>query len=114
MGQVLLEHLHGAVTRVGVTDTAFPHRAQGYNMLVLSEWMDPSHNGACTAWAQESYAALQPFMGNGRYVNYFDDDECGDAVAAAYWPNYRRRQEIKAEYDPENLFPVNQNPRPVF
>ena len=41
MGQLLLEHFHGAVTRVGVTDTAFPHRAQGYNMLVLSEWMDP-------------------------------------------------------------------------
>ncbi len=37
MGQLLLEHFHGAVTRVGVTDTAFPHRAVGYNLLVLSE-----------------------------------------------------------------------------
>src|SRR3546814_15730024 len=48
MGQLLLEHLHGAVTRVGVTDTAFPHPAQGYNMLVLSECMDPRHKGAQT------------------------------------------------------------------
>jgi FAD/FMN-containing dehydrogenase len=113
MGQMLLEHFHGAVARVGVTDTAFPHRAEGYNMLVLSEWMDPNHNSACTAWARESYAALQPFMGTGRYMNYFDDDERGDAVAAAYGPNYRRLQEIKAKYDPENFFHMNQNIQPA-
>jgi FAD/FMN-containing dehydrogenase len=113
MGQVLLEHFHGAVTRIGATDTAFPHRADGYNMLVLSEWMDPNQSEACTAWARESYAVLQPFMGAGRYVNYFDDDELGDAVAAAYGPNYRRLQEIKAKYDPDNFFHMNQNIRPV-
>lgn len=113
MGQMLLEHFHGAVARVGVTDTAFPHRAEGYNMLVLSEWMDPNQNNACTAWARESYAALQPFMGTGRYMNYFDDDERADAVAAAYGPNYRRLQEIKAKYDPENFFHMNQNIQPA-
>jgi FAD/FMN-containing dehydrogenase len=113
MGQLLLEHLHGAVTRIGATDTAFPHRAEGYNMLVLSEWMDPNQTEACTAWARESYRALQPFMGTGRYVNYFDDDELGNAVAAAYGPNYRRLQEIKAKYDPDNFFHMNQNIRPA-
>jgi FAD/FMN-containing dehydrogenase len=114
MGQLLIEHFHGAVTRVGVTDTAFPHRVEGYDMLVLSEWMDPNHNEACTAWARESYAALQPFVGTGRYVNYLDDDDRGDAVAAAYGPNYRRLQEIKAKYDPENFFHMNQNIRRAF
>ncbi len=112
MGQLLLEHFHGAVTRVGVTDTAFPHRAAGINLLVLSEWMDPKDNAACTAWARESYTAMQPFMGSGRYVNYLGDDERGDAVAAAYGPNHRRLQQIKAQYDPENFFHTNQNIRP--
>ena len=32
MTVVLLEHFHGAVTRVGVTDTAVPHRAEGWNL----------------------------------------------------------------------------------
>ncbi len=113
MGQLLLEHFHGAVTRVGVADTAFPHRAEGYDLLVLSEWMDPQRNDACIAWAQESYAALLPFAGTGRYVNYLDADERGDAIAAAYGPNYRRLQEIKAKYDPENFFHMNQNIQPV-
>ncbi len=113
MGQLLLEHFHGAVTRVGVTDTAFPHRAQGYNLIVLSEWMDPKDTNACTAWARDSYTAMQPFMGSGRYVNYLGDDERGDAVAAAYGPNHRRLQQLKARYDPENFFHVNQNIRPL-
>jgi len=112
MGQLLLEHFHGAVTRVGVTDTAFPHRAPGYNLIVLSEWMDPKDNNACTAWARDSYTAMQPFMGSGRYVNYLGDDEPGDPVAAAYGPNHRRLQQLKAKYDPQNFFHVNQNIRP--
>lgn len=111
MGQLLLEHFHGAVTRIGVADTAFPHREGGYNLLVLSEWMDPKDNNACTAWARDSYDAIRPFMGANRYVNYLGDDEDGDAIAAAYGPNYRRLQKIKAEYDPENLFHMNQNIR---
>jgi FAD/FMN-containing dehydrogenase len=112
MGQLLLEHFHGAVTRVGVTDTAFPHRAPGYNLLVLSEWMDPKDNNACTAWARDSYKAMQPFMGSGRYVNYLGDDEPGDPVAAAYGPNHRRLQQLKAKYDPQNFFHMNLNIRP--
>jgi FAD/FMN-containing dehydrogenase len=112
MGQMLLEHFHGAVTRVGVTDTAFPHRAPGYNLIVLSEWMDAKDNNACTAWARDSYTAMQPFMGSGRYVNYLGDDEAGDVVAAAYGPNHRRLQQVKAKYDPENFFHMNQNIRP--
>src|SRR5438128_5551392 len=112
MGQLLLEHFHGAVTRVGVTDTAFPHRAQGNNLVVLSEWMDSKDNNACTAWARDSYTAMQPFMSSGRYVNYLGDDERGDAVATAYGPNYRRLQQVKAKYDPENFFHMNQNISP--
>jgi FAD/FMN-containing dehydrogenase len=112
MGQLLLEHFHGAVTRVGVTDTAFPHRAPGYNLLVLSEWLEAKDNDACIAWARKSYDAMRPFMGAGRYVNYLADDEHGDAVAAAYGANHRRLQQLKAKYDPENFFHTNQNIRP--
>ena len=112
MGQLLLEHFHGAVTRVGVAHTAFPHRAPGYNQLVLSEWMNPNDNNACIAWARDSYTAMQPFMGSGRYVNYLGDDEPGDPVAAAYGPNHRRLQQVKAKYDPQNFFHVNQNIHP--
>jgi FAD/FMN-containing dehydrogenase len=112
MGALLLEHFHGAATRVRVGDTAFPHRADGHNLLVLAQWMDPAATERCIAWARQTYADMEPFMAAGRYVNYLADDETGDPTAAAYGPNYRRLQEIKAKYDPGNFFHVNQNIRP--
>ena len=113
MGQLLLEDFHGAATRVGPTDTAFPHRTAGYNFLVLSQTMDPTASDRCTAWARQTYTAMEPFMASGRYVNYLDADETSEALPAAYGPNYRRLQEIKTKYDPDNLFHMNQNIRPL-
>ena len=108
MGQMLIEHFHGAVTRVGPGDTAFPHRQTGYNFLVLTEWMDKAATDKCIAWGRESYAAMTPFMGEGRYVNYMGD-EATDQIAAAYGANYPRLRKLKAKYDPGNIFHLNQN-----
>jgi FAD/FMN-containing dehydrogenase len=113
MSKIIIEHLHGAATRVGVSDTAFPVRSIGYNFLVLAQWMNQADNENCIDWARKSYATMQPFLGLGRYANYLDDDESGDSSAAAYGPNYRRLQELKAKYDPGNFFHVNQNIRPM-
>ncbi len=113
MGQLFLEHFHGAATRVGVGDTAFPHRQDGYNFLVLCQWMEPANTDRCIAWARETYAQMEPFFAGGRYVNYLGDDEPGDPTAAAYGPNYRRLQDVKTKYDPSNFFHLNQNIRPV-
>jgi FAD/FMN-containing dehydrogenase len=113
MSQVILEHFHGVAARVGIRGTAFPLRSAGYNYLVLSQWMNRADNEQCINWVRESYAAMQPFVGLGRYSNYLDDDEAGDPSAAAYGPNLKRLQELKAKYDPENFFHINQNIRPL-
>ena len=113
MSGLLLEHIHGAATRVGVGETAFPHRREGYNFLVVSEWLDPAENGRNIAWARESYDVMRPCFTPGRYVNYLGDDDGEDAVAAAYGPNYQRLRTLKAKYDPTNLFHLNQNIRPA-
>ena len=113
MGQLLLEHFHGAATRIGVSDTAFPHRANGYNFLVLSQCMEPERSDRCTAWVRQTHTEMGPFFTAGRYVNYLGDDETGDPVADAYGSNYRRLQEVKTKYDPKNFFHMNQNIRPL-
>lgn len=113
MAQLLLEHVHGAATRVGVKETAFPHRAEGYNFLVLSQWIDPAMTDRCIAWARETYQQMEPFAAAGRYVNYLGDDEPDDAVSAAYGPNYQRLRQLKTKYDPKNFFRMNQNIRPL-
>ena len=112
LGSLLLEHFHGAVTRVPVADTAFPHRATGYNFLLIAQWLDPAESDACIAWARKTYSAMQPFFASGRYVNYLGDDEGGDSVAAAYGPSYERLRRIKKRYDPGNVFRLNLNIAP--
>ncbi len=109
MSGLVLEHFHGAATRVGVGETAFPHRRDGYNLLVVSEWLDPAESARNVAWARETYDAMRPFFGAGRYANYMADDEGADAAGAAYGPNQDRLRALKAKYDPTNLFHLNQN-----
>jgi FAD/FMN-containing dehydrogenase len=113
MGQLLLEHFHGAVTRVGVSETAFPHRAGGYNLVVLSQWLQPGETERCTSWARKTYGQMEPFVGPGRYVNYLGDDEPGDPAIAAFGSNYKRLQEIKTKYDSTNFVHMNQNIKPL-
>ena len=113
MSGIVVERWHGAATRVGVGDTAFPHRSVGYNMLLVSEWTNPADTDRNIAWTRESYAAMKPFIVSGRYVNYLDDDEVGDPAAEAYGPNYARLRQLKTKFDPTNFFHMNQNIRPA-
>jgi FAD/FMN-containing dehydrogenase len=113
MSGLVLEHVHGATTRVGQSETAFPHRREGYNLLIVSEWLDSAHTAPNVAWARETYDAMQPHFARGRYVNYLGEDEGEDPVQAAYGPNYQRLRALKAKYDPANLFHLNQNIRPA-
>jgi FAD/FMN-containing dehydrogenase len=112
MSAILFEHLHGAVTRIGATDTAVPHRDAGYNMLVAGVWTEPAETDTNVAWVRETYEAASPFFTTGRWLNYLGDDEPADAVRAAYGPNYDRLVELKRRYDPANVFHLNQNIAP--
>jgi berberine-like enzyme len=107
MSAVVVEYFHGAVCRADVSDTAVPHRDPGYNLGIFSEWMDPATTDENIAWAGETYAAISPYSARLRYVNYFDNDDVGDAVRAAYGPNYERLVDVKRRY--ENIFHLNHN-----
>jgi len=112
MSAILLEHFHGAVTRVGPTDTAVPHREEGFNLVLPSVWMDPADNDANIAWTKDTFLAMKEFFTGSRWLNYLADDQGDDAVRAAYGPNYERLVALKRRYDPENVFRHNHNISP--
>jgi hypothetical protein len=114
MAAIVIEHFHGAATRVPLNDTAFALREPGFNVLVLSQWKDTADDAKCIAWGKQTYAALQAHGGPSRYMNYLDADDTGDAnLKAAYGPNLGRLREIKKKYDPANLFHLNVNIPPA-
>ena len=109
LSAIFIEHFHGAVTRIPVTDAAVPHREQGWNCLIPSIWTDPAENDKNIAWGRDTYAALSEHFAGRRWLNYLGDDQGDDAIRAAYGPNYDRLLEVKRKYDPDNVFHHNHN-----
>jgi FAD/FMN-containing dehydrogenase len=108
--QIALEHFHGAATRVPVEATAYALRDSGFNMLVVSEWIDRAQDDVCIGWCRNVSTAMQPFVSAKRYMNYLgDDDAVASQLAAVYGPNLPRLRQIKKQYDPENVFHLNLN-----
>jgi FAD/FMN-containing dehydrogenase len=80
-------------------------------MNVHGRWDDATDDERGIRWARAFFQASAPFASGGVYVNFLTADE-GDRVRNAYGPNYDRLVRVKRQYDPGNLFSVNQNIRP--
>jgi FAD/FMN-containing dehydrogenase len=111
MTGMVIEHFHGAVTRVPATATAFPHREPGYNLVITGVWPDAHDDDGNIAWVRNTFGALAPHVADSVYVNYLGDDDTS-RVQAAYGPCWERLQQVKRSYDPGNVFHLNQNITP--
>ena len=109
--ECFLVHLHGAVARVPIAATAFPLRRTGITFDVSAGWKPPDGQRAAVDWIEALKAKL-PVDEDGNYVNVMQR-EGENSVRRAYGANYDRLQQIKAVYDPKNLFSLNQNIRPA-
>jgi FAD/FMN-containing dehydrogenase len=104
--------IDGAAARVASDATAWPSRDGGWVQVIVGVDADAANAGLITDWARSYSEAVQPYAAAGGYVNMIMD-EGADRVRAIYGPNYDRLAEVKAKYDPDNLFHVNQNIKPT-
>jgi FAD/FMN-containing dehydrogenase len=111
--EIFIAGLGGAINRVPVAATAYPHRDVEFVMNVHTRWSDPADDEACIGWARRMHATTAAFSTGGVYVNFMPADETARVRSGAYGPNYDRLAGIKARYDPENLFRMNQNVAPA-
>jgi hypothetical protein len=107
-----LQQMHGAASRVDPAATAFPHRDEHYDFLILSQWAGPTGSEENIRWTRELFEAMQPFFESGVYVNNLGE-EGEDRVREAYGAHYERLVALKDRYDPTNLFRLNQNVKPA-
>jgi hypothetical protein len=109
-----LMHLYpvdGQMNRVDPAATAFSYREVKWSMVINGLDPDPAQAEKITRWTKDYWNALHPYSAGGAYVNFVMDEGL-DRVRATYRGNYARLAALKAEYDPGNLFRVNQNIRP--
>jgi FAD/FMN-containing dehydrogenase len=112
LSHIIIEHFHGAATRVPVDATACSMRVTGFNVVIASQWTDAAETERGITWARETFASLNPYLAPTRYLNYLEEDAVDPAVVA-YGRNLPRLRAIKATYDPENFFRQNVNILPV-
>jgi FAD/FMN-containing dehydrogenase len=109
---VMISPLGGAVARVGESETAVGHRRAAFSVSVDAVWQRPADAGAHRDWVHGTWAGLRPCT-DGVYVNELGD-EGPDRVRSAYHPaSWTRLRAVKARYDPDNVFHLNQNIPPA-
>jgi FAD/FMN-containing dehydrogenase len=102
---VLFDSYGGAINKIASDATAFVHRANTkYAIQYVMQWDNPGASDANMAMMRTLYDSMRPFVSGGSYVNYCDLD-LGDGYASAYWgDNLQRLMQIKARFDPKNMF----------
>ncbi|HVM37464.1 MAG TPA: FAD-binding oxidoreductase [Sphingomicrobium sp.] len=109
----LLQQIGNAANRVAPDATAFAHRDARWDALVLSGWEDPAEDARQIAWSRQVYESWRPFCSDASYTNALSGEDRQEDVRASYGSAYPRLAQIKARYDPANIFRMNANVAPA-
>jgi FAD/FMN-containing dehydrogenase len=110
--EIFIGQLGGAMSRLAADATAYSERSAEYVMNVHGRWETAAEDKSCVAWSRRLFDEAALYATGGVYVNFLTEDE-SDRVTKAYGGNFRRLAQIKAKYDPNNLFRLNQNVKPA-
>jgi FAD/FMN-containing dehydrogenase len=111
---LIIWHQGGAMRRVGENDTAYGGRDAEFLVSGEVNWTDPAQNDEGVAYGRDFWAAMEKHSTGGLYLNFAGfGEEKEDLVRAGYAGNYERLAELKATYDPSNLFRMNLNITPA-
>ena len=109
---VHLYPINGAPQRVAKDATPWVYRDANFVQVIVAVDLSPEKISPAIRWSKDYWQALHPYSAGGGYVNMMMD-EGNDRVRASYGSNFTRLAQIKARYDPDNLFHINQNIKPA-
>jgi len=110
--QITLFHMGGALSEHDEDDGAVGNRDAAFACVIQAMWLpDSPAADANREWVRNAWNAIKPFSTGGNYVNFQTEDENDDRTAQSYRDNLARLSQVKAKYDPTNLFRVNRNIR---
>lgn len=105
-------NINGAASKPANNETAWNYRDANYAMVIVGITNDANEKEKVINWAKNYWSDLHPYSMGGAYVNFMME-EGTDRVKASYGDNYKKLVQVKAKYDPGNLFRVNQNIKPA-
>jgi hypothetical protein len=112
-GAVILFQIEGALNRLPEDHSPAGNRDARFVLNIAGSWDKASDDTANLDWARTAWSDMKSFSTGGNYINFLTEDESPERIEAALRGNLRRLGEIKARWDPQNLFRTNRNIRPA-
>jgi len=109
----ILFQLEGALNRLDAAHSPAGNRDAHYVLNLQSAWERPDEDQANIAWAREAWADTRSFSTGGTYINFLTEDEGAERIKAALGSGLERLAQVKAKWDPGNIFRTNRNIKPA-
>ena len=100
-----LQQMTGVASRVDPAATAFAHRAEQYDFLILSQWDQPADSRANVGWTRSLFEAMEPFLEPGVYMNNLGDEGPGPGPSRLRH-ELRPPRRVQGEVRPRQPLPV--------
>ena len=110
---MILFQLEGALNRLNNEHSAVGNRDARYVINAAGSWEQESDDQVNIEWVRKAWEAMRPFSTGGTYINFLTEDENQERIEAALGDGLQRLAEIKAKWDPENVFRTNRNIKPA-
>ena len=110
---VILFHIGGALNELDDAHSPVGNRDARYVLNVAGAWEDASDDEATVKWARDAWSDMKAFSTGGTYLNFLTEDDGSERFEAALGKGLRRLTEIKANWDPDNVFRTNRNIPPA-
>jgi FAD/FMN-containing dehydrogenase len=110
---VILFQIEGALNRLDDQHSAVGNRDARYVLNVAGSWEKVGEDSANIEWAREAWNDMKSFSTGGTYINFLTADEGPERTEAALGKGLQRLAEVKAKWDPQNVFRTNRNITPV-
>ena len=112
LSAIIFFYMHGAATRVASAETAFAPRRPLWDVDLVGQWASAGESADHIAWVKSLWGRMEPHMLGTAYVNHLSSDDRPEKVRASFGGNYGRLRQVKAVYDPTNVFRMNANIAP--
>jgi FAD/FMN-containing dehydrogenase len=110
---VILFQIAGALNELDEAHSPAGNRDARYLLNIAGSWEQPQDDAANISWAREAWSDMRSFSTGGNYINFLTADESDERIEAALGASLQRLAEVKARWDPHNMFRTNRNIKPA-
>jgi hypothetical protein len=83
-----------------------------WDIDVIGQWDNQRDLDRHIEWVRGVWDDMDPLVEHLSYINHIADDDRAEKVRASYGTNFDRLRQVRAKYDPGNLFRMNPNIAP--